>query len=182
MNSEKKVPSNIQSINDLVTALSEGERTTYNQIIRSIEIPVVEFENFCSWSSEHYTRNCVFENEKFELILLCWEPGQKTPIHDHGGEECWVKAVQGEFEEVIYKLGDNNELKLIKSGISKTNDITYMIDFIGFHSLQNISTERSMSLHLYAKPIKTCNSYDEVTGELVNRELVYNTVPESLEN
>jgi cysteine dioxygenase len=182
LNSEKNAPTNIHSINELVTALSEGERTTYNQIVRSIDIPIVEFENFCSWASDCYTRNCVFEDEKFELILLCWEPGQKTPIHDHGGEECWVKAVQGEFEEVIYKLDDNDELNLVKSDISKTNDITYMIDFMGFHSLQNISTERSMSLHLYAKPIKSCNSYDEASGKLINRELVYSTFPESLEN
>lgn len=182
LNSEKNTQTNILSINDLVTALSEGERTTYNSIIRSIDIPTSEFENFCSWSDDCYTRNCIIENDKFELILLCWEPGQKTPIHDHGGEECWVRAVRGEFEEVIYKMDDNDEPQLVKSDISKTNDITYMIDFMGFHSLQNISDERSMSLHLYAKPIKTCNSYDEATGKIIHRELSYSTVAESIEN
>ncbi|MDG1332625.1 MAG: cysteine dioxygenase family protein [Crocinitomicaceae bacterium] len=182
MDSDKSTSTNIHSIDELVTALSDGERATFNEIARSFDIPISEFENFCSWSEDGYTRNCVFENEEFELILLCWEPGQKTPIHDHGGEECWVKAVKGEFEEVIYKMDENDALKLVKSDISKTNDITYMIDFMGFHSLQNISNERSMSLHLYAKPIKNCNSYCEDAHKLINRELVDSTVPASVKN
>ncbi|MFK7786447.1 MAG: cysteine dioxygenase family protein [Crocinitomicaceae bacterium] len=182
MNSEKNTTTTINTINELVTALAEGERTTYNQIFRSMHIPVSEFENFCSWSDGCYTRNCVFEDEKFELILLCWEEGQKTPIHDHGGEECWVKTVKGELEESLFKMDEENTLKLIKSDVSQANDITYMIDFMGFHSLKNISEGRSMSLHLYAKPIKTCNIFDETTGNFINRELVYTTVPESIEN
>ncbi len=182
MNSEKSTTLTINSINDLVTTLVESERTTYNQIFRSMHIPVSEFEDFCSWSNDCYTRNCVFEDERFELILLCWEEGQKTPIHDHGGEECWVKTLQGELEESLYKADEENTIKFIKSDVSKTNDITYMIDFMGFHSLKNLSEGRSMSLHLYAKPIKTCKIFDETTGEFINKELVYTTVPESIEN
>ena len=112
----------------------------------------------------------------FELVLLCWKAGQITPIHDHGGEECWVKIIDGEFKEVIYQLDDAEELKMVKSAVAKTNDITYMIDFMGFHSLENLSDKKSMSLHLYAKPIRSCNSYDEESGKLINRELVYTTV------
>lgn len=134
------------------------------------------FNDYCSWSDECYTRNCIVDNEKFELILLCWGPGQMTPIHDHGGEECWVTIIDGEFKETIYKIDDADGLKEVKSSIAKTNDVTYMIDFMGFHTLENLSNNRSMSLHLYAKPIRSCNSYDEKSGKLVNKELVYTTV------
>ena len=67
------------------------------------------FEIFCSWSESTYTRNCIFENERFELILICWQSSQKTPIHDHGGEECWVKFIDGEFKETIYKSNEVSE-------------------------------------------------------------------------
>ena len=80
--------------------------------------------------------------------------GKRTSysIHDHGGEECWVKVIEGEFRENIYKEDEAGKLKIIKSAISKANEVTYMKDFMGFHSLENIANKRSMSLHLYAKP------------------------------
>jgi cysteine dioxygenase len=178
LDSQKNTPVIVQSLNELVTALSEGERTTYNNIIRSMNIPSSVFKDYCSWSNESYTRNCIVDNKKFELILLCWELGQITPIHDHGGEECWVAVVQGEFKETIYQMNDNDELKIVKSSIAKTNDITYMIDFMGFHSLENMSDGRSMSLHLYAKPIRSCNMYDEKSGKIISRDLAYSTISE----
>lgn len=169
---------NCHSLNELITVLKEEERTTYDKIFRSMKIPRSTFEAYCSWSNRSYTRNCIFDNEKFELILLCWEEGQITPIHDHGGEECWVKIVEGEFRETIYEANTSGELSIVKSAVAKTNDITYMVDFMGFHSLENLSNKRSMSLHLYAKPIRNCNVFDKKSGQFVSKDLAYNTVSE----
>ena len=178
MNSNEQNHVTSQSLNELVTALDDEERTQYNDIIRSMKLPSSVFENLCSWSNESYTRNCIIENDKFELILLCWEKGQITPIHDHGGEECWVKVIEGEFRETIYKMDESGKLKVLKSAVAKTGDITYMIDFMGFHSLENLSNKRSMSLHLYAKPIRNCKMFDEHSGKFVRKDLIYNTVSE----
>ena len=169
----------LNSIDDLISALSEGERTSYNDLFRSIQIPRIAFKEFCSWSDEVYTRNCIVNTEKFELILLCWEPGQITPIHDHGGEECWVSVIQGEFRETIYKVDSVGKLDTIDSMISTAGDITYMIDFMGFHSLENRSNTRSMTLHLYAKPIRTCNAFDADLGKFMPKSMGYNTTVNS---
>jgi cysteine dioxygenase len=176
LNSNKHTSEKFQSFNELITALSEGERNTFNHIIHSIEIPIEDFEVYTSWSKECYTRNCIINNEKFELILICWKEGDQTSIHDHDGEECWVKVIAGEFKETIYKLNDLEELDIVKSSISKKNQITYMKDFMGFHRLENVSKKRSMSLHLYAKPIRKCRMYDEETKTLINKNLGYTTI------
>jgi cysteine dioxygenase len=176
LNSNEKPSETFQSLDDLVTALSEEERTKYDDIMRSIEIPSSALESYCSWSNESYTRNCIIENEKFALILLCWEGGQVTPIHDHGGEECWVKIIEGEFRETIYKENEVGELNIVKTVISKSNDITYMIDFMGFHRLKNLANKRSMSLHLYAKPIRNCKMFDENSRKFVKKDLTNSTI------
>ena len=126
-----KNPELIQSLNEFVSALSEGERTTFTSILHSTKLLKSEFEENSSWSQECYTRNCITENERFELLLLCWEEGQYTPIHDHGGEECWVKIIAGEFRETIYKENQEGKLVVVKTTESKAEDMTYMIDFIG---------------------------------------------------
>ena len=174
MNYSEKITKTYQTLNELITALSQEKSTEYDNIIRSIELPISAFEKYCSWSNESYTRNCIVENERFELILLCWEQGQMTPIHDHGGEECWVRIIEGEFKETIYKE-EAGALNVVKSSISKTNEITYMIDFMGFHSLENISNKKSMSLHLYAKPIRKCTVFDEDSKGFINKEMSYHT-------
>ena len=66
-------------------------------------------------------------------------------------------------------------LKLTKTKFSKKNDITYMKDFMGFHRLENSANKRSMSLHLYAKPIRSCNVFNEVSKTFVHKELDYDT-------
>ena len=165
----------LQTLDDLIIALSEQESTTYNRLIRSIKLDPNDFKTYSSWLSDCYTRNCIIDTEKFQLLLLCWEEGHKTPIHDHGGEECWVKVIEGELKEVIYKKNEDDELIAVKSSISKTNQVSYMKDFMGFHSLENVSNKRSMTLHLYAKPIRKCNIFDENSKTFEETELFYHT-------
>ena len=159
----------------LTAALCEHEQTAYNKIIRSVLIPQEAFEVFCSWSEECYTRNCIFENENFELILICWEKDQKTPIHDHDGEECWVKVIDGTLKETLYKETSGGPTQF-KSSISEKGAISYMMDFMGYHKLENISDRRAMSLHLYAKPIKKCNVFDDQKQAFSTKTLSFNTV------
>lgn len=165
-----------QNLNELITALSEGERTTYNHIIHSVKFSSNAFDKYASWSNECYTRNCIVDNEKFELILICWSEGQGTPIHDHDGEECWVKFIKGEFKETIYKENEAGELNSVKTTVSKEGKVTYMKDFMGFHTLENLSNKKSMSLHLYAKPIRKCRVFDEKLNTFVTKKLEYDTI------
>lgn len=164
------------SLNELISALKNEQSTEYHDILHSMEIPKSAFEVFCSWSESTYTRNCIFENERFELILICWQSSHKTPIHDHGGEECWVKVIDGEFKETVYKSNEVSEVNILKTNLFKAGDISYMIDFMGCHQLKNLSSHRALSLHLYAKPIRNCNVYDEQSKEFVQKKMSYHTV------
>jgi len=178
LNSNKQNLISIESLNQLIEILKQSNRFDFSKIMKNLDLSEELFERYCSWSNECYTRNCIVDNESFELILLCWEANQATPIHDHGGEECWVKVIQGEFKETIYKFNKPGDIQTVKSTFSKKGDLSYMIDFMGFHRLENISKTRSMSLHLYAKPIRNCQLFDENSGELVRKKLVYNTCHE----
>ena len=141
-----------------------------------MKVPIAEFKKYATWSKDCYTRNCIAENDAFELILICWDKKQSTEIHDHGGEECWVCILEGEFKENIYKEDEKGELKVVERKEMKPGDITYMIDFMGYHNLENTSDKKSMSLHLYAKPIKKCNVYNPKKDKFVCKELTYDSV------
>ena len=44
-----------------------------------------EWEPYAFWDADKlYTRNLVStDGESYTLLLLCWNPGKESPIHDH---------------------------------------------------------------------------------------------------
>ena len=81
-----------------------------------------------------------------------------------------------QFKEAIFKSNEVSEVNIQKSTLFKAGDISYMIDFMGCHQLKNLSNHRALSLHLYAKPIRNCNIYDEQSKEFVPKKMSYHTV------
>lgn len=165
----------ISSIPELVNALNDCDQRDFPRIAPSIDIPKEEFEKFATWDEDHYTRNCIANNDDYELLLLCWDEGQETPIHCHGGKECWVRVIAGPITEKRFEEDDFNPDKPDEVEKCKSGDITYMNDDLGFHSLHNEGSGRAMSLHLYVDPIKSCRIYDPEKGEFEMTELEYDT-------
>jgi len=153
---------------DYEPVLSEAEHTMFS---------MDELAPYIHWNLKRYSRNCIARDEYFELVLLCWEQGQKTAIHCHNKQECWVKVVSGSFSEEQYRLNESTgEMKYITTDILSQHEVTSVEDASVFHNLTNISSGRSMSLHLYMKPIEECRIYDKETSELKMVSLCYDTV------
>lgn len=170
-----KTPSKITTLQSLVKEITNGDKSTFTKILRSTSIEASEFQKVAFWSDTSYCRNCIIENEHFELILICWEKGQSTPIHGHDGEECWVYFADGQLKETIYTRDVENQLSPSKVSLPELQSTTFMTDEMGFHKLENIADGRSISLHLYAKPIQNCKVFDESKSEFVTTKLKYDT-------
>jgi cysteine dioxygenase len=63
-------------------------------------------------ASRAYTRNLVDNcNGKSNLLILVWNPGKSSPIHDHANAHCVMKILKGTLKETLYSWpcqhGDN---------------------------------------------------------------------------
>lgn len=170
----------IDSLQDLIMQLDKAEKTEVPAILNGLQLPKEDFDEFASWCEDGYTRNCVHRTAGYELILLCWSKGCVTPIHDHGGQDCWVYQINGTLTERRYEkneqgeLVETNEMKLLPGAL------TYMEDRMGYHQLCNESENNGYTLHLYASPIDECDVYNEDTSEFETKEMCYDTCPEEL--
>jgi sulfinoalanine decarboxylase/sulfinoalanine decarboxylase/aspartate 1-decarboxylase len=109
---------------------------------------------YAKWKEDKaYTRVCLHECERFELILICWNPFAKTAVHNHNGQSCTVFFFDSDFEEIIYC--EEGRQKIETSRVKK-GDFSSMKQKNSCHSLQNISDTAALTLHLYHQPIKTC--------------------------
>lgn len=163
---------NITSLKKLLEVLSGCDGQDYFDIAKRLSLPEEELLPFAFWSADNYTRNCVHRTDEYELLLLCWEEGQETPIHCHNGEECWVYLAEGKLREKRYVI-NGRDLKLTADVKMTQAKLSYMNDELGYHSLENLNDGRSMSLHLYVGPIYECSVYKEEKDKFVFKDLDY---------
>lgn len=163
----------ITNIPQLVDYLNASDIDGFKKVAGKLNIPVDAWDDFAFFSETKYTRNCVSRTDNYELILLCWEPGQITPVHCHNDQECWVHVLQGSFEEQRYVPGDGEQLKADQELHLMSERTSYMNDGMGYHSLANTSSGRAMTLHLYAGPITRCRIYNQELTQFEWMEMEY---------
>ncbi len=165
----------INSLKDLITELKQTNPKDFPKIVSQIDIDASEFEKYNYWCDDSYTRNCIERTETFELMLLCWNNKQTTPIHDHGGEKCWVYQIKGTVDELRYKENENGKLEVTQRMFLKPGSLTYMDDSMGYHTLENNNDEKALTLHLYMNPIDKCDIFNEDTQSFENKKMAYDT-------
>ncbi len=166
----------INSLNDLIHFLDHHTKEEFLSIKPKIHISIEEIERYSFWNDSRYARNCIARRPHYELILVCWEPGQGTPIHDHGGRECFVAMLSGTIDEAIFIDGKDDKPVLASEGQMHAGEQTHINDEIGYHTLSNECGQRVMSLHLYMDPIESCRYFDEDTGTFKAASLEYHSI------
>jgi cysteine dioxygenase len=115
-----------------------------------------DWKNYVKIDNNRYCKNKIFENECFEIFIISWNKNQNAPIHDHSCNGCWLKVLQGELYENIYEV---DSLTLYKSNIIKKNDISFMKNNIGYHSITNNSDDIAITIHIYNPPNHKTNFF-----------------------
>lgn len=121
--------------------------------------------------AEHYARNAIYidDEDLISLYALVWQPGQWTPVHDHG---TWgvVGVHEGMLEERSFMFANKHpgaalqDIDLVKGSVVRLpqNSVTSFVpnpDHI--HVSGNPSTDkRVVSLHLYGNAMAGFHIYD----------------------
>ncbi|KAF0765345.1 hypothetical protein AaE_002988 [Aphanomyces astaci] len=118
--------------------------------------PFVHFDR-----TRNYTRNLVAtDNVSYSLIVLCWNKGKYSPIHDHPSDGCWIRHIQGIVNEVRYE--SDGEALVESANILISHGMTYMDDSLGLHKVGNPSEDvDAITLHLYAPPFYQCRLWHD---------------------
>ncbi len=165
----------ITTIEALIECFDDAEPSEQVSVLKNMNIPISEFEKYATWQEDCYTRNCIARKDGFEFILLCWSKGASTPIHGHAGQNCWVYQVSGEVRERRYNETPHG-FEVTNEAILNEGRITYMHDRMGYHTLENISNDVSMTLHVYANPIDRCKVYNEDIAAFEVKEMEYDSI------
>lgn len=106
------------------------------------------------------SREVLFQNEQFELVLMTWGAGSSSPIHGHGGSQCYMQSLGGELIETRYR--PYNAIPVHEAKLT-TGHVSYINDEASFHKLSSVTG--AVSLHLYARPLLRMQVFDEAQNE-----------------
>ena len=154
---------------------------TVDKYLSQYRIDQEQFLPFIYFREETYGRNLVFKTDLYELLVLTWLPQQRTPIHDHNAQRCWMLVQSGKLTFKNFKPIDPVSPKLEVVGsveLHQAGESVYIDDGIGIHAISNCTTKPAISVHLYAGPIPRCRIYNESARAFELVELEYFTSPE----
>ena len=132
-----------------------------------------------------YSRTCLHECDRFELVLIDWAPGSKAPLHDHGGEHCWFVLLEGSLHVEDYRRLDGREIpgraSVEATGARTLHAGDVDVRFESFavpdlHRVDAAGAVRAQSLHVYASPIRDYFVYDAAAGTCAPVRSTYDAV------
>src|ERR1039457_127141 len=96
----------VEEIARLLTTIPEKNfhRQGVLDFMRGHKVYPASLAPYLYFGKEHYTRNLIYKTPLFELIAICWEVGQKSPIHNHCNQQCWMASPIGKVQVHNFKL------------------------------------------------------------------------------
>jgi len=190
----------ISTIVEGLRSFESGPITTSKvaDFLADLRLDAGSIDRYARWRDERYTRHLIHRDDIFEVLLLCWMPGQRTPVHTHNGQLGWATVVRGGLEILDYTwkgcnkpenqnvvgidcLAGATKVDLEPGSPIRANPGGVVGTVTKQQSIHQISCpesvgEPSASLHIYSKPIDSCVSFDLVHSRCGRRTLVYDTV------
>ena len=192
------------SVQTLVEELrkTEGAPITSDlvaNLLSELTLVEVSIRPYVRFADDHYTRNLVHRDRHFDIMVLCWQPGQGTPIHTHNGQLGWAFTTRGALEcvEYAWKGCDRPEnqnvagLDCLAGGMKVRLDPTATVvstpggalnrvtKRVTIHSLTvpPDSNERVVSFHVYSLPFDSCVVFDVAHGQCRRKDLSFDSAP-----
>ena len=131
-----------------------------NSWLSQVEISQLDLQPYLGFKEGNYWRHPVCRNEAVEMLIICWRPGQKTPIHDHNGSHGVVRVQQGLMWETTFRYDEQQGL-CYDTGRECAEGTVTGAEVPDIHQLGNpeVSGRDLITVHVYAPPLGVLKTY-----------------------
>jgi cysteine dioxygenase len=159
------------SIDDFVQGLDRIAERDFTvpgvaRYLRDNPVDPASLERYLFYEPTHYTRNLIHKSDLFELLAVCWEAGQVSPVHNHQGQNCWMAVPIGRLAVQNYHLVRSDdrgycELRLADRVLMDPAHPSAVDPAEPIHAVLNPDEhgQRATSLHVYSRPYDRCLVY-----------------------
>lgn len=199
-----------RSLADLVATLARfrPEEFTHERMAEVMGEPTLRENSWrprVGYREDKYARHSIFRTELFDMVLLCWKPGQVSPVHNHQGNLGWVRVLRGRMEETHWQAPEwvvagvpmpdaAGEFDIDEEGVGhgiRLRKGDHFVHLAGpgvasvdrerpIHQLGNprrhADDEPAISLHVYSRPHDSCIAFDTELATCRRVDLRFDTV------
>ena len=138
-------------------------RAALNDLVSELEALDIDCEQvapFIRFSSRGYTRNLIRGGTWYNVLVLCWKNGQRSPIHDHVGSSCGVRVLRGTATETLFEFAPNCHVKALFSRDLPEGSVCASQDD-DMHQVSNLQSGDAdlVTLHVYSPPLMYMSTY-----------------------
>lgn len=188
-------------MDDFVAGLRafEGDPVSRDRIAdycSELRIEPSSLDRYVTFRPDRYTRNLVYRDGIFDVMVIGWSPGQKTPVHTHNGQLGWMLCERGAIDVTNYRYVSCNtpdnqnvsgidclagattiQLEPVQSGRVEEGHPVATVDKVKtIHQMAcPADAEPCVTVHVYSLPFDSCVSFDLERGRCVRRDLFWDT-------
>jgi hypothetical protein len=141
----------------LIEAAKGPERPTPGTLCDRLARETERHLDRVQFSTQRYMRHPILLWDDWEVMLIAWEKGQITPIHDHRGVIGGMAMLTGTLLEERFETPENRP-SLYDSRTRPEGDLCDIGPTV-LHRLAP-TTARAVSLHIYRPPLRTMGIWD----------------------
>jgi cysteine dioxygenase len=147
-------------INVLKTDCSVITPARMQDILNRLVVATQEVQPHVLFSEKRYARHLVYKDRQFEIMIMCWNAGQRSSIHDHAGSLGGIKILQGELTECLFGRAANGMIKSLSSAEYAIEE-TRVEETSLIHQISNLQADngKTVSVHIYIPPLVRMNVY-----------------------
>ncbi len=140
----RRLVDSVESHQEYVSVKLAAELMAKAQITEADLLPWADYSHP---SLDGYGRKLAYHTNKFEVMIMTWNPGDYSCVHDHGYTQWGAVQVFGDVLHQSYSTtGDKFKLSskeiLQKGSITKVNNALV-------HQMGNATTKPYLTLHMY---------------------------------
>jgi cysteine dioxygenase len=149
----------ISAIEELKNTAPQMKLPDLRRFISKLKPEQAEIERYIHFTDERYARNLIYKCDSFECLVLCWKPGQRSPIHDHSNSICAVYTLDGVLSADNYRKMANGHVRADYSEDMRPGSVL-SIQTTEIHQVSNLQdTANLISLHFYLGPLENSFLY-----------------------
>ena len=126
--------------------------------LSNLEVNLAALKGCIGYADDGYQRNVIKKSEHYELVAICWTPGQDTPIHDHVGSDCAFLIVDGVSTETIYETDNQGLARPINTRHYQPGEVC-AAEEPDIHRVSNDTDSELVNLLFYTQPLPAYKFY-----------------------
>lgn len=143
---------------DALTSRASIERL--EELLAASEATLEDVRDFVRFEPGQYQRNLVALGPWYEVLVICWRSGQRSPIHNHAQSTCGLKVLSGTCSETLFAHSPCGQVVALSTREKQAGDVCASEDE-DTHQVSNLQAPGRdlVTLHIYSPPLRKMKKF-----------------------